>query len=265
MTAGDRSGRRLDNFRNIAHAELSFSPAFNLITGRNAQGKTNLLEAIYLFSLGRSFRTRTSTRRSGSARSISSRGSREGATPGVDFTIEAGAERGGRTKVSSNGRKASGLAEIVGIIPGVIFVAEDILLASGPPAGRRAYLDYTAAQISPQYLRGIKEYRGALRQRNALLERAAREAARPRGSSRGTRRSPKKGGRSSRCASTRCGSSRGGRARSLDEEILGDTGAIRRANSLLLQLPGQGDRARRSRRRRSRGFGRRSGAGLRDG
>lgn len=174
-------GVEIANFRNIARAELSFSPTFNLITGRNAQGKTNLLEAIYLFSLGRSFRTRSLDEaiRFGEEYFFARLEGRSDA--GVDFTIEAGAERGGRTKVSSNGKKASGLAEIVGIIPGVIFVAEDILLAAGPPAGRRAYIDYTAAQISPRHLRGIKEYRGALRQRNALLERAAREGGAPAG------------------------------------------------------------------------------------
>jgi DNA replication and repair protein RecF len=174
-------GAGIVNFRNIAKAELSFSPTFNLITGRNAQGKTNLLEAIYLFSLGRSFRTRSldETIRFGEEYFFARLEGRSDA--GVDFTIEAGAERGGRTKVSSNGKKASGLAEIVGIIPGVIFVAEDILLAAGPPAGRRAYLDYTAAQISPRHLQGIKEYRGALRQRNALLERAARDGGVPAG------------------------------------------------------------------------------------
>ena len=174
-------GVEIRNFRNIAKAELSFSSTFNLITGRNAQGKTNLLEAIYLFSLGRSFRTRSLEEaiRFGEEYFFAKL---EGTSDaGVDFTLEAGAERGGRTKVSSNGKKASGLAEIVGIIPGVIFVAEDILLAAGPPAERRAYLDYTAAQISPEHLRRIKEYRGALRQRNALLERAAREGTAPAG------------------------------------------------------------------------------------
>jgi len=169
------------NFRNIAKAALSFSPAFNLVTGRNSQGKTNLLEAIYLFSLARSFRTRSLEeairfgeeyffcRLAGTSDS------------GVDFEIEAGLERSGRTKVSINGKRAAGLSEVIGVMPGVIFVAEDILLAAGPPAGRRAYLDYTAAQISPLYLREIKEYRLVLRQRNALLERAARECAAPAG------------------------------------------------------------------------------------
>jgi DNA replication and repair protein RecF len=169
------------NFRNIAKAGLSFSPAFNLVSGRNAQGKTNLLEAIYLFSLGRSFRTRSideAIRFGEEYFFVRLEGTSDA---GVEFTLEAGAERGGRTKVSINGKRASGLAEVVGIIPGVIFVAEDILLAAGPPAGRRAYLDYTAAQISPGNLRAIKEYRGALRQRNALLERVAREGAAPDG------------------------------------------------------------------------------------
>lgn len=169
------------NFRNIAKAALSFSPTFNLITGRNAQGKTNLLEAIHLFSLGRSFRTRSLEetirfgeeylfcRLSGTADS------------GVDFDIEAGVERAGRVKVSINGKKVAGLSEILGIIPSVIFVAEDILLAAGPPAGRRTYLDYTAAQISPLYLRELREYRGILRRRNVILEKAAREGAAPEG------------------------------------------------------------------------------------
>ncbi|HVO76567.1 MAG TPA: DNA replication and repair protein RecF [Candidatus Bathyarchaeia archaeon] len=169
------------NFRNIAKATLSFSPTFNLIAGRNAQGKTNILEAIYLFSLGRSFRTRSLEEavRFGEEYFFARL---EGVSDsGVPFDIEAGFERAGRAKVSVNGKRAAGFSEIVGIIPGVIFVAEDILLASGPPAGRRAYLDYTAAQISPLYLREIKEYRLVLKQRNALLERAARSCATPEG------------------------------------------------------------------------------------
>jgi len=172
-------GINIINFRNIAKAALSFSGAFNLVTGPNAQGKTNLLEAIYLFSLGRSFRTRNLEEAIRFGEEYFYCALAGTSDSGVDFAIEAGLDRSGRTKVSINGKRAAGLSEVVGMIPSVIFVAEDILLAAGPPAGRRAYVDYTAAQISPLYLRDIKEYRGVLRQRNALLERASRGGAAP--------------------------------------------------------------------------------------
>jgi DNA replication and repair protein RecF len=146
----------------------------NGIAGRNAQGKTNLLEAIHLFSLGRSFRTRSLDEaiRFGEEFLFCRLAARSDA--GVDFQLEIGLERSGRLKVSANGAKASGIAEIIGVIPSVIFVAEDILIATGPPANRRTYLDYTAAQISPAFLQDLREYRRILRHRNALLEAAAR-------------------------------------------------------------------------------------------
>jgi len=90
-------GADIVNFRNIAKAELSFSPTFNLITGRNAQGKTNLLEAIYLFSLGRSFRTRSLDEVIRFGEEYFFAGLEGRSDAGVGFTIEAGAERGGRT------------------------------------------------------------------------------------------------------------------------------------------------------------------------
>ncbi len=172
-------GIELVNFRNIAKASLDFSPAFNLVTGRNAQGKTNILEAIYLFSLGRSFRTRSLEEaiRFGEEYFFARLSGTSDA--GVGFDIEAGLERSGRMKISMNGKRAAGFSELAGVIPGVIFVPEDILLSSGPPAARRSYLDYTASQISPLSLRELREYRGVLRQRNALLEGAQRECAPP--------------------------------------------------------------------------------------
>ena len=170
-------GVEIVNFRNIARAALRFSPGANVVTGKNAQGKTNLLEALYLFSLGRSFRTRTldETVRFGEEYFFIRLSGESDA--GVAFDIEAGYERGGRARVTAGGKRSAGFADIVGMIPGVIFVAEDIALAAGPPAGRRSYLDYTAAQLSPLHLAAIREYAGVLRRRNALLERAARECA----------------------------------------------------------------------------------------
>jgi len=164
---------QLNSYRNIKDASLEFSEGFNFIKGRNAQGKTNLLEAIHIFSIGRSFRTRRTTelvmfgdehfflRLTGRSDS------------GVGFRLEMGQERSGRTKLSINGKQMKGVSEIIGFMPSVIFTPRDVELSSGPPAGRRVYLDYTAAQVSPGFLADLKEYRHVLKQRNSLLRTAA--------------------------------------------------------------------------------------------
>jgi DNA replication and repair protein RecF len=156
-------------FRNIEKASLAFSDSFNFITGRNAQGKTNLLEAIHFFSLGRSFRTRRACETIMFGKDyffLELSGRSDG---GVGFVLDIGVEEGGRVRASADGKGLSGLIEIIGIIPSVLFVPEDVNLASGPPRLRRIFLDYTAAQISPKFLGDLKKYRAVLRNRNALL------------------------------------------------------------------------------------------------
>lgn len=160
----------LKSFRNIEEASLRFSDRFNFITGGNAQGKTNLLEAIHVFSIGRSFRTRRSAEMIAFGQdhffiSLSGR-----SDTGINFGLELGQARSGRAKLSINGRGTVSVAEIIGFMPSVIFTPGDIELASGQPAGRRRYLDYTAAQISPGFLEDLQEYRKSLRQRNTLLK-----------------------------------------------------------------------------------------------
>jgi DNA replication and repair protein RecF len=100
---------------------------------------------------------------------------------GVRFRIEIGLERGGRISASVNGKKLSGLGEIIGIMPTVIFAPQDVTLASGPPADRRTFIDYTAAQISPSFLQNLREYRRVLVQRNSLLRQAADACREPQG------------------------------------------------------------------------------------
>lgn len=162
-----------DNYRNIGRLSLEFSGTFNFITGMNAQGKTNLLEAIHLFSLGRSFRTRRADElvKFGEEYFFLRLGGRS--DNGVDFTLEYGHERGGSVRSSINGKKLRGLSEMIGVIPSVIFTPEDVEITSGPPSGRRLFLDYTAAQVSPPLLADLKEYRRVLRHRNSLLRSAA--------------------------------------------------------------------------------------------
>ena len=171
----------LTNFRNIESAALTFSETFNVIRGRNAQGKTNLLEALHLFSLGRSFRTRRSEEMIRFDSEYLFARLRCKSDMDVTFRIEIGLERGGRISASVNGNKLSGLGEIIGIIPSVIFTPQDVTLATGPPSDRRVFIDYTAAQISPAFLQNLREYRKVLGQRNALLKRAAESCNEPKG------------------------------------------------------------------------------------
>ncbi len=161
----------LENFRNIERASLSFSNTFNLFTGKNSQGKTNMLEAIHLFSLGRSFRTRRQDELIMFDREYFFLSLGGESDTGVKFNLDMGREKGGRFKVSVNGKKLSSISEIIGVIPTVIFTAEDIYLTSGPPAARRTFLDYTNAQISPLFLEELKDYRRIIKHRNALLRR----------------------------------------------------------------------------------------------
>jgi len=171
----------LKNFRNIESASLTFSETFNVIRGRNAQGKTNLLEAIHLFSLGRSFRTRRSEEMIMFGGEFLFARLSCLSDMHVRARIEIGLERGGRIGATVNGNKLSGIGEIIGIMPTVIFTPQDVTLASGPPADRRSFIDYTAAQISPAFLQNLREYRRVLGQRNSLLRQAADTRREPKG------------------------------------------------------------------------------------
>ncbi|MBN2070802.1 MAG: DNA replication/repair protein RecF [Candidatus Krumholzibacteriota bacterium] len=157
------------NFRNIEKASLEFSDTFNIIEGANAQGKTNLLEAAHVFSLGRGFRTRRTDElvRFGEEYFFLKLAGKS--DNDVDFTIEFGYERGGKPRVSANGNRLSSLSGMIGIMPTVIFTPGDVELASGPPSQRRLFIDYTAAQISPAFLSDLGEFRRVLRHRNTLL------------------------------------------------------------------------------------------------
>ncbi len=158
------------NFRNIKKTRLEFSGTFNIIEGMNAQGKTNLLEAVHIFSLGRGFRTRRTDELVRFGEEYFFLRINGKSDTKVDFTIEFGYEKGGKPKVSVNGNRLSSLSDMIGIIPPVILTPGDVELSSGPPSRRRLFIDYTAAQISPAFLSDLGEFRRVLKHRNSLLK-----------------------------------------------------------------------------------------------
>jgi DNA replication and repair protein RecF len=156
------------DFRNCDFACLEFSPQVNLIFGQNAQGKTSLLEAIYLCVAGRSFRTSQIAdlvRYQQSHFYVEIRF--------VKNTVEQRiriAYGDGERQIFYNSTACQSAAALLGIIPGVAMTTEDIGLVRGTPQLRRHFLDLQIAQTDPLYLHHLTRFQRAMRQRNQLLK-----------------------------------------------------------------------------------------------
>jgi DNA replication and repair protein RecF len=164
---------RLRDFRNYVRLEAEFAPGFHLLVGANAQGKTNLLEAIYLLSTLRSFRGVGSAQlvRSGQVgyfvgASVVGLGERE-----IRMYWSAKERR-----LSLDGQPVRRLTEYLGVLRTVVFCTEDLQLIKGPARVRRRYLDLLLAQTQADYLPVLQRYARALRARNALLKKGESES-----------------------------------------------------------------------------------------
>lgn len=166
---------RLRDFRNYARLDADFEPGFHLLLGGNAQGKTNILEAIYLLATLRSFRGvggAQMTRHGVKGHFV---GARVVGQRGHDIKLYwSVAER----KLSLDARPVKKLSDYLGTLRAVVFCTEDLLLVKGTGRGRRRFLDLLLAQTHGPYLPLLQRYAAALRSRNSLLkQRAPDEAA----------------------------------------------------------------------------------------
>lgn len=158
---------RLRDFRNYARLDAEFRPGFHLLIGDNAQGKTNVLEAIYLLATLRSFRG------VGNAQMV-----RHGAKGFfVGGTLVAQAEHDLKMYWSASERRLSlddqpvrRIAEYYGRVRCVVFCTEDLQLVKGTGRVRRRFLDLLLAQTQPGYLALLQRYVAALQARNVLLK-----------------------------------------------------------------------------------------------
>jgi len=188
----------LTNFRNYVRLELELPPGATLLVGANAQGKTNLLEAVYYLATTRSFRSavdrelvnwsvagdelqfsrlagRVQHGRDTVAVEIVMRPTRldgpgagaaaGGSAPGANGATAAG-PGGKRIRVNGAPKRA---IDLIGQINVVAFAPQDVDLVCGSPAGRRRYLDITISQIDHRYVRTLALYQKVLLQRNSLL------------------------------------------------------------------------------------------------
>lgn len=158
----------LGDYRNIE--SLSFLPdqGVNVVCGDNGQGKTNLLESIFLLTGARSFRSGKDAaliRRGCSFASVRSAFFSEGREQRIHLTVS---DKGRRADLNRNGEKKA--ASLAGHFCCVIFSPEHLELIKGAPENRRRFLDTALCQISPGYLSALKAYTRLLNQRNSLLK-----------------------------------------------------------------------------------------------
>ncbi len=147
----------LDFFRNYVHLDAAFDPSVNVIYGDNAQGKTNLLEAVgYLSGLSHRARYDKELIQFGVDRAFLKGEifSRE-----RDFTLEVELHRGQRKVLHANGVKKKSWSELAGIFQSVLFCPEDLYLIREGAAARRKYLDDCISQLRPRYAQALAEYK----------------------------------------------------------------------------------------------------------
>lgn len=157
----------LFSFRNLEDGEISFSPGINFLLGDNAQGKTNVLEAIYLFARGKSFRGAPD----GEMIRFGGGAFRE------ELTYRTGERReslsyafSGRERVRRrNGVSLTRQSEMIGHFKAVLFCPDDLQLVKGAPSLRRRFMDVAIAQCFPVYIDLYSRYNRYLEERNSLL------------------------------------------------------------------------------------------------
>jgi len=160
---------KLQNFRNYEYEEIEFNPRINILWGGNGQGKTNIIEALYLICISKSFRARSD---------------RETILFGKEFfNIEAKliqdnqiqhtckiyyAENEGK-KIYVDKKRIKKMVSFVGAFPIVLLIPSNQKITFGPPAERRRFLDSLLSQVSNLYLSNLIEFKKILKQRNKLL------------------------------------------------------------------------------------------------
>lgn len=157
----------VENFRNIKFLELSADNDMNVICGENAQGKTNLLEAIWLFCGAKSFR-------GNKEKEFIKKGEEKA---NIRITFEAASVKreaeivfGDKKVAFLNGKALSSPAKLAGNFYAVVFSPDDLSLVKDSPAVRRRFADIAIGQLYPSYIEILKSYQRAVMQRNKVIK-----------------------------------------------------------------------------------------------
>jgi len=163
---------KISNFRNYDNEEINLEKNINIFYGENAQGKTNIIEAIFLCSMGKSFRSKKDKEMINF--------NKENSLVEIEFEKS---DRKGNIKIELsdkkivyiNGIKIKKLSELLGNINVVIFTPDDINILKGGPQNRRRFLDIMISQLKPNYMHNLNLYLKTLEQRNNYLRQIKKE------------------------------------------------------------------------------------------
>ncbi len=160
---------QVNSFRNYSAASVEFCKETNVITGKNAQGKTNLLEAILMCSVGRSSRTPRDKElikwEQPRARIKAFTQRREG-----QGSVEIVIDKDENKRVAVNGLPVSKMGELMGNLSTVFFSPDELRIVKASPSDRRRFMDITLCQLSKTYFYLLSSYNKVLAQRNRLLK-----------------------------------------------------------------------------------------------
>ncbi|WP_077616209.1 DNA replication/repair protein RecF [Caenibacillus caldisaponilyticus] len=161
---------KVKQFRNYTELDVALSKGINVFIGENAQGKTNLLEAVYVLGMAKSHRTSHDKELIQWGRNyakIEGKVNKKSGTIPLELTIS---KKGKKAKANHIERKK--LSQYVGLCNVVMFTPDDLQLVKGSPSLRRRFIDMEIGQIQPVYLHRLSQYQKVLEQRNALLKNA---------------------------------------------------------------------------------------------
>lgn len=163
---------KLNNYRNYEQLTISFDDKINVIIGENAQGKTNLMEAIYVLAFTRSYRTpkeKELIKWDKDFAKIEGKITKRNRSYPLEIIIS---NRGKKAKLNHLEQKR--LSDYIGALNVVMFAPEDLTLVKGSPQIRRRFIDMELGQIQPTYIFHLGQYQKILKQRNHLLKQLQR-------------------------------------------------------------------------------------------
>lgn len=160
---------KIKNYRNFSSAELELNDSLNIFIGDNGQGKTNLMEAVYLASIGRTFRLNSENElikfhENKSLVEVSM------LKNNYNTKIELQLERNKKKFVLINGVKLDKTSEMIGILNNVIFTPDDMKIIKGSPVERRKFVNIDISQIKPKYKYLLNKYKRICTERNIILK-----------------------------------------------------------------------------------------------